>query len=68
MELEGMQDCRVWTQSEKMHLTLERLGASGSGEVWWSRGREIFLEMGGGGDVGCGTVGGWTRRGIKSRL
>jgi hypothetical protein len=30
-----------------MHLTLERLEAPGSGEVWWDgQGGEILLEMG----------------------
>jgi hypothetical protein len=29
-------DCRVWTQAKKVHLTLKRLEAPGSGEVWWS--------------------------------
>lgn len=41
--------CRVWTQSEKMHLTLERLEAPGSGEV--GGGWDILLEMGGVWDV-----------------
>jgi hypothetical protein len=29
------EDCRVWVQSVKMHLSLERLEAPGSLEVWW---------------------------------
>jgi hypothetical protein len=29
------EDCRVWVQSEMMHLTLKRLDAQGSKEVWW---------------------------------
>jgi hypothetical protein len=36
-----------------MHLTLERLGAPGSGEAWWSR--DILLEMEGE-SVGHGRV------------
>lgn len=34
-----------------MYLTLERLEATGSGEVWWGEGGGVetfFLEMGGG--------------------
>jgi hypothetical protein len=38
------EDCWVWTQSEKMYLTLERLGAPGSGEVWWGRDLEDRVE------------------------
>ena len=38
------EDCWVWTQSEKMHLTLKRLEALGSGQVWW--GVDILMEMG----------------------
>ena len=34
------EDCQIWVQSEKMHLTLERLEASGSLEVWLSGGVE----------------------------
>jgi hypothetical protein len=54
-----------------VHLTLERLGASWSGEVWWWW--DILLEMCGGGrwgkeGVGCGTARGWIRRGIKYGL
>ena len=37
------EDCWVWPQREKRHLTLERLEAPGSGEVWWNR-------------VGCGNI------------
>jgi hypothetical protein len=29
------EDCLVWPQLKKMHLTLEKL------EVWWGRGREV---------------------------
>jgi hypothetical protein len=50
-----------------MHLILKRLGVQGvgrSGEVVLG---DILLEIGGG-DVGCGTLRGWSRRGIKSRL
>ena len=36
------EDCLVWPQWEKMCLTLERLQAPGSGEVW---GWDILLEM-----------------------
>jgi hypothetical protein len=32
------EDFQVWVQSEKMHLTLKRLEAPGSLEVWWGRG------------------------------
>jgi hypothetical protein len=28
-------DCQAWLQSEKMHLTLKRMEAPGSLEVWW---------------------------------
>jgi hypothetical protein len=31
------EDFLVWLQSEKMYLTLERLEAPRSGEVWWGR-------------------------------
>jgi hypothetical protein len=53
-----------------MHLTLKRLEASGSREVlvgWGVGGGDILVEIGGGG-MGCGTVNGWTQRGIKSGL
>jgi hypothetical protein len=40
------EDCQVWTQSEKMHLTLKRLEAPGNGEVWWGGSGNILLEMG----------------------
>ncbi|KRY62928.1 hypothetical protein T4D_14887 [Trichinella pseudospiralis] len=43
-----------------MHLTLKRLEAPESLEVWWSGGQEYR------GGIGCGSVEGWTRRGIKS--
>jgi hypothetical protein len=44
---------RVWIQSEKMHLTLEKLEAPGTGEVWWGGGGmgwvgDILLETGAG--------------------
>jgi hypothetical protein len=55
-----------------MHLTLERLGTP-SREVWWGGGVEtsswrcmcvcVCVVRG---DVGCGTVRGWTGRKIKS--
>ena len=37
----------------KMHLTLKRLEASGSLEVWWGRGRggDILMETGDGEEV-----------------
>ena len=44
------EDCWVWAQSEKMHVTLKRLEAPGSGEVWWSKGwvgGGILVETGG---------------------
>jgi hypothetical protein len=37
-------DFLVWTQSEKMHLSLKRLVSPGSGEVWQSG--DILLEIG----------------------
>jgi len=53
-----------------MHLTLKRLEAPGSLEVWWGGwDGDILVEMrvgGWGGGMGYGTVRGWTRRGIKS--
>ena len=30
-----VEDCLVWPQWKKMHLTLERLEAPRSGEAWW---------------------------------
>jgi hypothetical protein len=49
-----------------MHLTLKRLETPGSLEVWWGMGGDILMETGGCGvGIGCETVGGWTRRGIK---
>jgi hypothetical protein len=44
--------CWVWIQSEKMYLTLKRLEAPGSLEVWWDGGWEggdILMETGEGG-------------------
>ena len=29
------EDCQVWTQAEKIYLTLKRLEVPGSLEVWW---------------------------------
>ena len=29
------EDCLVWPQWEKMHLTLERLEVPGTEEAWW---------------------------------
>jgi hypothetical protein len=58
-----------------MHLTLKRLGAPGSGVVWWGRSGDgggmgplswrprVGVEGGRGGGGkggGCGTVGEWT--------
>jgi hypothetical protein len=62
------EDCRVWVQSEKMQLTLKRLNALGSLEVWWGGhvGGDILTETGLGAGMGCGRVRGWTGRGIKS--
>ena len=58
-----------------MHMTLKRLEAPGSGEVWWNSGggvRAILLETGSGGEAGGGMgeriVRGWTRRGIMTEL
>ena len=54
------------TQSEKVHLTLERLEAPRSGEggmVGWDG--DIFLEMKWGGGIGCGTEGG-LERGVRT--
>jgi hypothetical protein len=53
-----------------MHLTLKRLEAPGSGEVWClglGAGAGILREARGG-DMGCGTVRGQTGRRIKSHL
>jgi hypothetical protein len=36
------EDCLACPQSEKMHLTLKRREASGSGEAWW--GGDMLLE------------------------
>jgi hypothetical protein len=55
-----------------MHLTLQRPEIPGSEEVWWGRGRGMRTSytgrMGRGGDMGCGTVRGWTGKGIKYRV
>jgi hypothetical protein len=57
-----------------MHLTLKRLEGLGSLKVWWGEGcgvegGNILLETREwGGGMECGTVGGWTRRGIKSAI
>jgi hypothetical protein len=60
------EDCQVWTQTEKMHLTLKRLGTPWSWEVWWIGGsvRISSMKMGRG-DLGYGIVVGWTVRGIN---
>jgi len=64
----------VWIQSEKMHLTLERIGAPGCRAGWWGKGwgLGIILETGvgvlKGGDVGRGTFEGWTETGINYGL
>jgi hypothetical protein len=55
------EDFWVWFQSEKMHLTLKKLKASGSLEFCWGGGASSWRE-----GMGWGTVRGWTRRGIKS--
>jgi hypothetical protein len=53
-----------------MYLTLNRLEGPGSLEIWWGGGclgEDILMETGEeGGVMGCGTVRGWTRRGITS--
>jgi hypothetical protein len=36
-----IEDCWVWDQSEKMHLTLKRLEVPGSLEVWWGVGVRV---------------------------
>jgi hypothetical protein len=55
-----------------IHLALKRLEAPGSGEVWWDEGWEWRRGHPHGDwgreDMGCGTVRGWTRKGIKSGL
>jgi hypothetical protein len=52
-----------------IYLTFKRLEAPGSLEVWWGGSGDILLETGGqGGGMGYVTVGGWTRREIKSGL
>jgi hypothetical protein len=33
-----VEDFWVWTQSEKIHLTLKRLEALACGKVWWYEG------------------------------
>jgi len=67
------EDYRVWVQSEKMHLTLERLEAPGSLEVWWGGwggwGGVIIVETqgkGSGEELWDVESEGWTGRGIKS--
>ena len=54
----------MWTQSEKMHISFDRLGDPGNREVscCGGDGRGILLKTGIGG-VGCGTGGSWTVRG-----
>jgi hypothetical protein len=58
-----------------MHLTLKKLEALRSLEVWWSVGCGMWV----GGDIlfktgiqgrliSCGTDGGWTGRGINSGM
>jgi hypothetical protein len=51
-----------------MHLTLKRLEAAGSLDIWWVRVemRHPCEDRGQGGGMGCGKVRGWTERGIKS--
>jgi hypothetical protein len=50
-----------------MHLILKRLKDPGNLEVWWGRGwGHPHGDRGRGGGMGCGTVRGLTRRGIKS--
>jgi len=39
-------DSAVWVQSEKMNLTLKRLEAPGSLEVWGGWGGDILVETG----------------------
>jgi hypothetical protein len=55
-----------------MHLTLKSLEATQGLELWWGGSGEdgdIVLETGRyGGGMECGTVRGWTRRGIKSEV
>jgi hypothetical protein len=58
----------MYTAEDCMHLTLKRLEAPGSLEIWWrgGGGGDILLETGGwGGGMGWGTVRGWAGRGIK---
>jgi hypothetical protein len=51
-----------------MQLILKRLETSGSLEIWWGENRDILMETGGwGGNMGCGTVGGWNGRRIKKK-
>jgi hypothetical protein len=50
------EDCRVWTQSEKIHLTFKRLEAPWSGEFWWGGDGNILVETWvGEGDMECGS-------------
>ena len=52
-----MEDCQVWVQSEKIHLTLKRLEAPGSLEDRWDRGwGQSHGGKGWGGDVGYGAI------------
>jgi hypothetical protein len=52
------------------YLTLKKLESPMRGQFCWDRGQESgdILMVIGGGCLGCGTVKGWTRRGIKSGL
>jgi len=36
------EDCRDWVQSEKMHLTLKRLEAPGSGDILMKSRKEVW--------------------------
>jgi hypothetical protein len=49
------ENCLVWPQWEKIHLTLEKLEAPGCGQVWWGggEGRGILLET----EMGRGLMG-----------
>jgi hypothetical protein len=49
-----------------MHLTLKRLEDPGSGDVWRGLVGDIHVEIMEGGNMGCGTVRGWSGRRIKS--
>jgi hypothetical protein len=67
-----VEDCLVWPQWEKMHLTLERLEVPGSGEIWWGGAGlvDILLEMERGRRYGIesGQDLGQNRRGMKTGL